>query len=63
VVLRFFVEADGSLGPVEVQRSSGYRRLDQAARKLLETCKFKPAIVQGKNERGPTTLEVVWKLD
>ena len=63
VVLRFFVEADGKLGTVVVERSSGYRRLDQAARRLLETCRFKPAMVQGKIDRGPATLEVVWKLD
>lgn len=63
MVLRFVVEADGTLGNVEVARSSGFRRLDQAARRLLETCKFKPAMVQGRIERGSTTLEVVWKLD
>ena len=36
---------------------------DQAARKLLETCKFKPGMVNGKLEKSSATLEVVWKLD
>ncbi len=63
VVLRFVVEANGSLSSVDVEKSSGYRRLDQAARKLLETCKFKPGMVSGKLEKSSATLEVVWKLD
>jgi protein TonB len=63
VLLRFVVEANGSLSSVEVEKSSGYRRLDQAARKLLETCKFKAGMVNGKLEKSSATLEVVWKLD
>jgi len=63
VVLRFFVEADGKLGTVEVERSSGYDRLDTAAQRLLQTCKFAPAMVQGKIARGSAKLEVVWRLD
>jgi protein TonB len=30
-----------------VQSSSGYPRLDEAARKALSLCKFDPAIVDG----------------
>ena len=63
VVLRFVVEPNGALSSVDVEKSSGYRRLDQAARKLLETCKFKPGMVNGKIEKSAATLEVVWKLD
>jgi TonB family protein len=63
VLLRFIVEANGSLSSVEVEKSSGYRRLDQAARKLLETCKFKAGMVNGKLEKSSATIEVVWKLD
>ena len=63
VVLRYFVEADGELGTVEVERSSGYDRLDMAAQRLLQTCKFAPAMVQGNIARGSATLEVVWRLD
>jgi len=63
VVLRYFVEADGELGTVEVERSSGYDRLDMAAQRLLQSCKFAPAMVQGKIARGSATLEVVWRLD
>jgi protein TonB len=57
------VEANGTLSAIDVEKSSGYRRLDQAARKLLETCKFKPGMVNGKLEKSSATLEVVWKLD
>jgi len=63
VILRFVVEVNGSLSSVDIEKSSGYRRLDQAARKLLETCKFKPGMVNGKLEKSSSTLEVVWKLD
>ena len=63
VVLRFVVEVNGSLSSVDVEESSGYRRLDQAARKLLETCKFKPGMVNGKLEKSSGTLRVKWELD
>jgi len=52
VILRFVVEVNGSLSSVDIEKSSGYRRLDQAARKLLETCKFKPGMVNGKLEKS-----------
>jgi TonB family protein len=63
VVLRFNVEADGRLAQVEVERSSGFERLDLAAKLLLYSCKFKPGMVNGKLEKTSATLEVIWKLD
>lgn len=62
VILRFVVEVNGSLSSVDIEKSSGYRRLDQAARKLLETCAFKAPTIFGKPERGSGYLAVVWEL-
>ncbi|NDC85609.1 MAG: energy transducer TonB [Betaproteobacteria bacterium] len=62
VILRFVVEVNGSLSSVDIEKSSGYRRLDQAARKLLETCASKAPTIFGKPERGSGYLAVVWEL-
>jgi protein TonB len=58
VGLTFFVETDGTFSDVKVERSSGYRRLDQAAPRVLATCKARPAMKEGKIERGQAKLDV-----
>ena len=47
----------------KVERSSGFRRLDEAARAGLSQCKFRPATVNGKPERSWGRIEYVWKLE
>jgi TonB family protein len=63
VLLRFTVEMDGKLLRVDVERSSGYRRLDLAAKRFLESCKFNPGMLNGKPESSSSTVEVMWRLD
>src|SRR3546814_4294671 len=47
VVLRMLVGVNGKVTDSKIQTSSGYPRLDEAARRALSLCKFEPAIVDG----------------
>ncbi len=42
------VKADGSVGEVRIKQSSGFSRLDQAARQAVQKWQFEPARQQGK---------------
>ncbi len=48
VMLRVFVNADGTAGKIEIKTSSGYPLLDEAAREAVQTWRFLPASVDGK---------------
>jgi protein TonB len=63
VSLRFLVGVDGKVMQSEVAKSSGYKRLDEAARGGLAKCQFKPATVDGKPEQAWTTIQYVWRLE
>jgi len=63
VQLRFFVSADGRVIESTVEKSSGYRRLDEAARLALSKCQFKPGTVDGKPEASWANLRYVWKIE
>ena len=63
VGLRFLVGTDGKVIQSEVAKSSGFKRLDEAARAGLAKCQFKPATVDGKPEQAWTTIQYVWRLE
>lgn len=42
VMVRAYVNSDGSVSQVSIQTSSGYTRLDNAAKNVLERWKFRP---------------------
>jgi protein TonB len=63
VRLSFLIEADGKVLDSKVERSSGFRRLDEAARAGLSLCKFRPATVDGRPERARARIDYVWKLE
>jgi protein TonB len=63
VQLRFLIDVDGKVLDSKVERSSGSRRLDEAARAGLSLCKFKPATLNGRPERTWERIEYVWKLE
>jgi protein TonB len=63
VGLRFLVGVDGKVVQSEVAKSSGYKRLDEAARAGLSKCRFKPATVDGQPEQAWTTIQYVWRLE
>ncbi len=63
VHLRFLVGADGKVIQSEVEKSSGYRRLDEAARAGLAKCQFRPATVDGKPEQAWASMRYTWRLE
>ena len=63
VSLRFLVGVDGKVIQAEVDKSSGYRRLDEAARAGLAKCQFKPATVDGKPEQAWASMKYTWRLE
>jgi protein TonB len=63
VALSFLIDVDGRVLEGKVERSSGSRRLDEAARKALSLCKFKPATADGKPEQSWSRIEYEWKIE
>jgi protein TonB len=63
VTLRFYIDEQGRAVKSEVIRSSGHRRLDEAARQALSLCKFKPGTLDGKIVPMTGDLQYVWKLE
>lgn len=63
VQLNFLIDVDGSVLESNVARSSGSKRLDEAARQGLSLCKFKPGTVDGKPERSWARIEYLWKIE
>jgi protein TonB len=52
VTLRVLVQSDGTAGAVEIYRSSGYARLDQAAQQAVQRWRFVP----GKRNGEPQAM-------
>lgn len=63
VTLSFLIDVTGKVLESKVERSSGYRRLDEAASNGLELCKFSPGTVDGKPERAWARMQYEWKID
>lgn len=63
VHLRFLVGVDGKVIQSEVEKSSGYKRLDEAARAGLAKCQFRPASVDGKPEQAWASMRYTWRLE
>jgi len=63
VQLAFLIDVNGTATEGKIERSSGSRRLDEAALKALGLCKFTPAMNDGKPERAWAKIEYEWKLD
>ena len=62
VVLQFMIDVNGKVVESKVQKSSGFPRLDEAARAALSQCQFKPGSVDGKPEPSWASLRYDWKL-
>jgi protein TonB len=63
VGLKFLVGTDGKVIQSEIAKSSGYKRLDEAARAGLAKCLVRPAMADGKPEQAWTTIQYVWRLE
>jgi protein TonB len=62
VRLNFLIDVDGRVLQSKVERSSGYSRLDEAARAALGACRFRPATVDGRPERAWARIDYDWKI-
>jgi protein TonB len=63
VYLKFLVGVDGRALQSEVEKSSGFPRLDEAARQALSRCQFKPGTLDGKPVESWTGLKYTWRLE
>ena len=63
VQLKFSVGADGRVIDSAVEKSSGFRRLDEAARQSLSKCTFKPGTKDGVAVESWASLKYTWKLN
>jgi periplasmic protein TonB len=62
VSLRFLISENGQVLSGSVEKSSGYKRLDDAALAALSLCKFRPATVDGKPRQEWSALRYRWEL-
>jgi protein TonB len=60
--MRVLIEVDGSVLQTEIDKTSGFNRLDEAARKALSKCQFQPATVNGKAEKSWSSMKYIWRL-
>jgi len=63
VTLKFLVGVDGKVKESAVDKSSGFKRLDEAARQGLSKCQFKPGTENGQPVEGWAGIKYTWKLE
>ena len=63
VTVRFLIGVDGKVLDSQIESSSGHRRLDEAARRGLGLCRFKPGTIDGKAQQSWARIQYVWKLE
>ncbi len=63
VTLKFLIGVDGRVIQAEVEKTSGFQRLDEAARNALSKCQFKPGMVDGKPEQSWASIKYTWRLE
>ena len=63
VRLRLQVEANGKVSEARIEKSSGYRRLDDAAREAALECRYRPGMgSDGKPTRAAVTKIYIWRI-
>ncbi len=62
VSLKFLISENGQVLSGSVEKSSGYKRLDDAALAALSLCKFRPATVDGRPRQEWSALRYRWEL-
>ncbi len=62
VLLEFTVSAEGKVVQSKVLSSSGFPRLDEAAKAAYSKCKFSPATSDGQPVQGSTKVRYNWTL-
>ncbi len=63
VILRVLIDESGRVVSIEVQRSSGFARLDAAARRAVESAQFRPYVENGvpRSALAVVPIEFTWK--
>ncbi len=62
VMLAFLIDTEGRVKESKIQETSGYPRLDEAARRALSRCRFIPGTVDGRAEESWANLRYTWKI-
>lgn len=63
VTLRFLIGVDGRVLQAEIEKTSGFNRLDEAARKHLSKCQFLPKTVEDKATQSWASMKYTWRLE
>lgn len=63
VVLRVLVDRQGLAERIEVQKSSGFDRLDEAARQAVQQARFKPHLADGRPVAVFAIVPITFRLD
>jgi len=63
VLLKVVIDATGKVGRVDIDRSSGYEVLDQAALQQIQSWRFHPARRGGRAVEGEVLVPVEFVLD
>ena len=61
--VRTATDVDGKVLESKVEKTSGSRRLDEAAMNALGLCKFQPALIDNKPEKSWASIQYEWKLE
>jgi protein TonB len=62
VRLQFLLGSDGRVADSKIEKSSGSKSLDVAAKDALSLCKFKAGTIDGIPQQSWTVVDYVWKL-
>lgn len=62
VTLAFMIGTDGKVVESKVQTTSGFARLDEAARNALSRCKFTPGSFNGVPEQAWASMKYTWQI-
>jgi protein TonB len=63
VSLKFLIGVDGRVLQAEIEKTSGFPRLDEAARNALSKCQFRPGTIDGKAEQSWASIKYTWRLE
>jgi protein TonB len=63
VQLRVLIDVDGRVIDSVIEKSSSFKRLDDATQKAMTKCQFKPGTLNGKPEQSWGVLKYTWRLE
>ena len=62
VAMAFLVSAEGRVLDSKIEKTSGFKNLDNAAVRAITGCKFKPGTKDGAHAQTWTKVNYVWAL-